>query len=244
MIKKLLIAVLIVFLCSSFSVNSYAGSDSLLESIPFDKPIGRALTKSDCEGKAIILSLGRWNCGNCSAFAGKFDEIAETYNLDDDVVFLYFDLDQPVADIKQYLKERNFKHVSMYQSDWSFAWPLEHKYNLEATSTPLVFYTDKSGHVINATSGAQPLMDVLEYLNSITGINFDFTVKDGVLVQYNGKDRDILIPDQVTTIDSYAFDEVVIRTITIPQTVTQIAYDRSEERRVGKECRSRWSPYH
>src|SRR5256885_6772895 len=24
----------------------------------------------------------------------------------------------------------------------------------------------------------------------------------------------------------------------------QLALDRSEERRVGKECRSRWSPYH
>ena len=24
----------------------------------------------------------------------------------------------------------------------------------------------------------------------------------------------------------------------------RIVYDRSEERRVGKECRSRWSPYH
>ena len=24
----------------------------------------------------------------------------------------------------------------------------------------------------------------------------------------------------------------------------EIAYGRSEERRVGKECRSRWSPYH
>ena len=23
-----------------------------------------------------------------------------------------------------------------------------------------------------------------------------------------------------------------------------VAFDRSEERRVGKECRSRWSPYH
>ena len=23
-----------------------------------------------------------------------------------------------------------------------------------------------------------------------------------------------------------------------------IVFDRSEERRVGKECRSRWSPYH
>ena len=25
---------------------------------------------------------------------------------------------------------------------------------------------------------------------------------------------------------------------------TTIQFDRSEERRVGKECRSRWSPYH
>jgi len=29
-----------------------------------------------------------------------------------------------------------------------------------------------------------------------------------------------------------------------PDTVGIIALDRSEERRVGKECRSRWSPYH
>ena len=28
------------------------------------------------------------------------------------------------------------------------------------------------------------------------------------------------------------------------ESVVDIAADRSEERRVGKECRSRWSPYH
>ena len=35
--------------------------------------------------------------------------------------------------------------------------------------------------------------------------------------------------------------------ITIPTPVSDVATapeDRSEERRVGKECRSRWSPYH
>ena len=26
--------------------------------------------------------------------------------------------------------------------------------------------------------------------------------------------------------------------------LTELEYQRSEERRVGKECRSRWSPYH
>ena len=31
----------------------------------------------------------------------------------------------------------------------------------------------------------------------------------------------------------------------LPLTFTVYSYDnRSEERRVGKECRSRWSPYH
>ena len=28
------------------------------------------------------------------------------------------------------------------------------------------------------------------------------------------------------------------------KTLTETALERSEERRVGKECRSRWSPYH
>ena len=29
-----------------------------------------------------------------------------------------------------------------------------------------------------------------------------------------------------------------------PETIKYFIFSRSEERRVGKECRSRWSPYH
>ena len=36
------------------------------------------------------------------------------------------------------------------------------------------------------------------------------------------------------------FEESVAEFIKVPNAVTT----RSEERRVGKECRSRWSPYH
>src|SRR2546422_8305670 len=38
--------------------------------------------------------------------------------------------------------------------------------------------------------------------------------------------------------------ELVNRTLGAPPAVGAPAPDRSEERRVGKECRSRWSPYH
>ena len=35
-----------------------------------------------------------------------------------------------------------------------------------------------------------------------------------------------------------------IRIIGVPEEEKQKKRSRSEERRVGKECRSRWSPYH
>ena len=38
---------------------------------------------------------------------------------------------------------------------------------------------------------------------------------------------------------------IVAKTFSLPYQVAQkIGAKRSEERRVGKECRSRWSPYH
>ena len=37
-----------------------------------------------------------------------------------------------------------------------------------------------------------------------------------------------------------------LRTLYVPEAANSCRFekDRSEERRVGKECRSRWSPYH
>ena len=38
-------------------------------------------------------------------------------------------------------------------------------------------------------------------------------------------------------------DDIYVQ-LTFMETMDQYGIDRSEERRVGKECRSRWSPYH
>ena len=35
-----------------------------------------------------------------------------------------------------------------------------------------------------------------------------------------------------------------LNSVGIAQEVEKLGHKRSEERRVGKECRSRWSPYH
>ena len=37
---------------------------------------------------------------------------------------------------------------------------------------------------------------------------------------------------------------IVLGAALLPDTVLAAVLCRSEERRVGKECRSRWSPYH
>ena len=38
--------------------------------------------------------------------------------------------------------------------------------------------------------------------------------------------------------------EAYLRKMAIDGYIIQVDAERSEERRVGKECRSRWSPYH
>ena len=56
-----------------------------------------------------------------------------------------------------------------------------------------------------------------------------------------------LLPDGVLTrtpeaLEKYRFDGS--RDLAAEAPVACVRAERSEERRVGKECRSRWSPYH
>ena len=62
----------------------------------------------------------------------------------------------------------------------------------------------------------------------------------------------VVLSDQVTVAFSFAFNALMLSTPLSPLPpssssragITSFPAERSEERRVGKECRSRWSPYH
>ena len=72
--------------------------------------------------------------------------------------------------------------------------------------------------------------------------------------------KGIFIHEQTKTLKSNGFNPIVVscksvNKITLNHNkikkyylddilIYEITYTRSEERRVGKECRSRWSPYH
>src|SRR2546425_12258751 len=59
-----------------------------------------------------------------------------------------------------------------------------------------------------------------------------------------------VVQDLLARVRVKALDEEVRSSLTPAQEVVRVVRDelievlRSEERRVGKECRSRWSPYH
>ena len=50
--------------------------------------------------------------------------------------------------------------------------------------------------------------------------------------------------DQIATAHSLGLRKIGNETVQPNNDATQGKIKRSEERRVGKECRSRWSPYH
>src|SRR2546422_11320835 len=71
--------------------------------------------------------------------------------------------------------------------------------------------------------------------------NIQFLSRDVLLAVEDAGDT---LHMQRKALDSgYAFDVTVDYSNTDNQPIRWLA-ERSEERRVGKECRSRWSPYH
>ena len=81
------------------------------------------------------------------------------------------------------------------------------------------------------------------------GLSFSVTSIGKGAFEYCGGLKSVTIPNSVTSISDGSFSACSgLTSVTIPNSVTEIgsgAFDaRSEERRVGKECRSRWSPYH
>ena len=98
--------------------------------------------------------------------------------------------------------------------------------------------------------------DSVTTLDGTTGLFIDCTKLSKVTLSANlqklgqnmfkncGALETVEIPASVKTIEQYAFQNSGIKSIVIPSTLTKFGNTRSEERRVGKECRSRWSPYH
>ena len=50
--------------------------------------------------------------------------------------------------------------------------------------------------------------------------------------------------EKKTTVPQNIISEDDVKISDSARKLVETARDRSEERRVGKECRSRWSPYH
>ena len=76
----------------------------------------------------------------------------------------------------------------------------------------------------------------------------DFTA---LLARHKGKkDYDCMVmcsggkDSQKSSLDNHSRSGPCKTDLALRPVITQVCARRSEERRVGKECRSRWSPYH
>ena len=78
----------------------------------------------------------------------------------------------------------------------------------------------------------------------INGVGYRAEKKGTQLVMRLGFSHEVIM-DEIPgiTVEVPGPNKIIIHGID-KQVVGQFAAERSEERRVGKECRSRWSPYH
>ena len=86
----------------------------------------------------------------------------------------------------------------------------------------------------------QDMEDIYNY------IAIDLLASENAMGQYDRIADEILtldtFPERFRIMDSEPEKRMELRRMLVDN--YSVIYTRSEERRVGKECRSRWSPYH
>ena len=116
--------------------------------------------------------------------------------------------------------------------------------SLTATGVYVIDKTEESNRIVKTTprlSQWNRLTDIWEQVfNKLTG-SWEIAIEG---VAYRGMGN--LAPYAVQQIIGYkVYEEFNKYVLVVPPTMLKkFATGRSEERRVGKECRSRWSPYH
>ena len=103
--------------------------------------------------------------------------------------------------------------------------------------------TDDAGKVLDSSDGSKPMGYLHGAGNIVPGLEKALVGKvegDSLKVKVEPADGyGEINPDGIKVIEKSAFEGVE----SVEAGMTFEA-KRSEERRVGKECRSRWSPYH
>ena len=98
---------------------------------------------------------------------------------------------------------------------------------------------------INLPSNTRGMRDVIASVPiSFHCTNLFYNVKDAQFLFNDGADQVVTVPDGQYTIDEFMDAFVASYNTVTGLAMVYLPTTRSEERRVGKECRSRWSPYH
>src|SRR3989475_11457379 len=93
-----------------------------------------------------------------------------------------------------------------------------------------------------------PRSTLFPYTTLFRSIGPEAPLAAGLADALRATGRPVFGPDRAAARieSSKAFAKDVMRRANVPTAASRTfdALERSEERRVGKECRSRWSPYH
>ena len=115
-----------------------------------------------------------------------------------------------------------------------------------ARTTPSVVAFTKTGErLVGEPAKRQAVTNADKTVSSIKrhmGTDYKVTIDDK---KYSPQEISAMILQKMKSdAENYLGEKVTEAVITVPAYFNDAQRQRSEERRVGKECRSRWSPYH
>jgi len=169
----LVIALLFVVLVP---MKAYA-ADDFLSRLPFENAVIGNTKYNDCTGKPTIVVFGRITCGNTTTVLPLIDQLITENSLQNNLNLLFFDIDQPVNDIKAFFKKNALPNVAAFNGGNSIMWDIIRRSNpnFSSVTLPTVAYFTRDGVMSTVTTGYSHLNDIIHATINILGREYDFT---------------------------------------------------------------------
>lgn len=132
----------------------------------YDNLQGEKVSLSDFKGKYVYVDVWATWCGPCKAEAPYFEELAEKYKENEDIVFMGVSIDQDKAAWEKMVAEKEMKGVQLIADKaWSSA--IAEDYLIQGI--PRFLLIGKDGEIVDATA-PRPSEEVLsELLGELVG---------------------------------------------------------------------------
>ena len=159
------VLILIFSVLPAVSISAADEPASIIPKLPWENIVKGSLTQNDCAGKANVIVFGRITSAASQNYLTNIHNMITQVGIEDKLNLLFFDIDQPLADVIEYAKNLTLTQVNVFSGGYNAMRDALAEAGISSIYLPVVVYVDGDGRTVATTTSSQSMAQIRNKLS-------------------------------------------------------------------------------